>query len=681
MTSTERLHVSEAEPFVPYHHHGETRPKRQRLGPNGKRVEYGTRPFIAWDGEGVTRADGTHAYVLFANSVGDHITGTLDKPLTYKSCFELLLATKRRYPTAVHVIYGGGYDANMMMQEFEEWEVRQVYNNEFGWIRGYRIKFNPGKSLTISRGTINSSERETVTLYDVVSFFQCRFVEACDDYLGHDYPNRDLIVTNKARRSFFTMDDQDEVLAYCRAELRALVMLMDNLRERLDRVGLRLSRWDGPGACAAEFLRMNGVKRHLSRDIPEDVAGAARFAYAGGRFELVKCGHVDDTTYEYDINSAYPRAMLELPSLAKGTWRYHRIDPGPKAFCLYLIDYEQDGVIGPAPLFCRDDNGNIYFPPGVIGWYWTPEYEVAREYAQRVGASFHVIEAWEFIPASNEKPFAFVAEAYDKRQALKAAGDGAHVGLKLALNSLYGKMAQQVGWRQFEDKLRIPPYHQLEWAGFVTSYTRAMVFRAVMEHEDEVIAFETDAIFTRSPMDHLTQGNGLGEWKETKLSSLTYLQSGFYFASDENGEEIVKSRGFDRCRDDTCTHEHCVTRENVLRAMASGVVTMPARLTRFVTMGQALNQSWRLWTRWITSDRVLDLQPLVGKRTHLPCASCTFTRNGDEYTLGVWHYTLCGPGTLKIHSREFPIEWINPDPMMAHVHDTRLQGYEIDYEW
>ena len=74
-----------------------------------------------------------------------------------------------------------------------------------------------------------------------------------------------------------------------------------------------------------------------------------------------------------------------------------------------------------------------------------------------------------------------------RRLQLKALPDGdpdkpAHYPLKISLNSLYGKFAQQRGYRTDENGtvIRVPTYYQPEYSGFITSHCRAKVFRAAM---------------------------------------------------------------------------------------------------------------------------------------------------------------------------------------------------------
>lgn len=619
-------------------------------------ASYLARPFLGWDGEGVTLPDGRHIYTLLANSGGAYIADPDGLP-TWR-CLRFLLDESAKHAGAINVAYGAGYDINMILGDLTRAELLQLYRSRYTRIRGYNMSWRRGKSLYVSDG------ESSIMLYDVAPFFQCAFIKAVDDYLGDRFYERDLIVKNKALRSSFTVDDIPEVMRYNAAELVNLVELMKELRSRLNKVGLRPARWDGPGAIAAALLRREHVKEAMNVT-PPDVAEAARYAYAGGRFELVRYGSVGDgssvVAYEYDINSAYPSALRHVPNLRRGHWERVPGDAGPQDFALYHIDYSDSSGEPwlPGPLFCRRIEGTVAFPMSLVGWYWSPEANMLRDFvALHPDRSFTVLETYVYVPDNPEdKPFEFIERLYAKRRALKAGGDGAHVGIKLGLNSLYGKLAQQVGWEpaQGDKPMRIPPFHQIEWAGYVTSYARAEIMRAAMTNLSAVIAFETDALFTSEPLP-VKIGSDLGEWEATEFTQLTYVQSGTYFGTLADGSHVVaKTRGVDR---GSLTHEH------VLEGLANPVPTeqtATASLTRFVGAGIALVQSFDRWRRWETEPKVMKLYP-SGKRDHIAMPSyCWYCTNGAEpLKLGVWHMTYC---TLlhKTHSVEFPIEWINPN--------------------
>lgn len=642
---------------------------------------YLSRDIMAWDGEGITRPDGSHDYVMFAAKSTNGATADLVnlKGLATAAIFEFILETAALSPGAINVIYGGSYDFNMWLRDLPRHVAESVYRKKFVVWRNYRIGWRQGKSFYLARVNEHGKRIDTgVTIYDVVSFFQCPFVKACDEYLGERFSNREMIVTNKALRSSFTLADVPTVRVYNDAELDNLLMLVTELRARLNKCHLRPRRWDGPGAVAAALMLREDVKSYKG-DLPLGAARAARVAYAGGRFEVLKFGHVEAPAYEYDINSAYPAALRQVPDLSSGTWRKVSRDPGPQPFALYHVRYRGNRSDIPGALFRRDPNGTICYPMAVTGWYWSPEIDTAREYCARGYGSMEIMSAWVYEPATEDKPFKFIDPLYRKRKALKAGGDGAHVGIKLALNSLYGKLCQQVGAERNPDGTwKIPSFHQLEWAGFTTSWCRATILRACLDNLDDVIAFETDAVFTRVPLP-VTLGAELGDFEATEFTDLTYVQSGLYFGNLTDGRSVSKTRGVDR---------GTLTRETVLDRLAEPLARdryATAPLTRFVGLGVAVSQSWERWRRWETQSKAMILEP-SGKRIHLEC-DCMVLRydesgraisNGIE--LGYWHTTAC-PVMSDAESSPFPVVWINPNPNMKELEDLRNEpnDYESDF--
>jgi hypothetical protein len=274
----------------------------------------------------------------------------------------------------------------------------------------------------------------------------------------------------------------------------------------------------------------------------------------------------------------------------------------------------------------RNRDGTVFFSEYSHGWYWTPEAELALELG---GSVIH--EGYEWNQECDHEPFWFVEQLYNKRSALKRAGDGAHVGLKLGLNSLYGKLAQQIGWN-------------------ITSHCRSQVYRAGMQCPDDIIAFETDAVFSRVPLD-VPIGSRLGEWEQTVYQSLTYLKSGMYYGTLDSGKAVEKTRGFNK---GTITREQVI---NALEAERRGeVVTLPAEQTRFIGLGQAMNQDFTKWRKWVTAPRDIQVA-LNGKRIDSMERPYAEKHDGWQETQEGFHDTD--------FSYQYPVAWINPDDSMA----------------
>lgn len=622
---------------------------------NRRDREWLSREFVAWDGEGVTRDDGSHDYILFGSSRGHRLRSV--RGLSTKAILDF--AVNSKIPGTTNVIYGASYDWNMWLGALDAEHMEKLYKDGEVYWDDFRLSWRQGKVFSIWR----KSDGESVMFYDVVSFFQSSFVKACDSYLGDEFEDRERVAENKMLRSSFRAADLDEIDLYMSAELRNLVKLMNELRTRLYNAGLKPARWDGPGAIAVALFRREGVGDHMHQSPPE-VMPAVRHAYFGGRFEVVKCGHVEGKAYEYDINSAYPWALQDVPSFRSGQWKHVEGDPGHANFALYHLRYESATAPSfPQPLPCRYEDGSVAYPRACTGWYWTPEYDVAREYIALYGGRLQVLEAWVYEPGPDENPFSFVEPLFNKRRALKKAGDGAHVGIKLGLNSMYGKLAQQLGWRRDgQGNVHIPPYHQLEWAGYVTSKCRAAVLGGALPVLDRVIAWETDAMFTEVPLE-VPEGSHLGEWEYTEFNDLTYLQSGMYFATTAEGEVVAKTRGTDL---------GSLTRPDVLAALRRNDTHVPARLTRFTTIGQALQGRWAHWRRWETADKQIALVP-GGKRMHIECDECR-----DGFTLGRWHSTILAPWATDQHSVEYTIEWEKENKELEALRRSHYEGSRYD---
>jgi hypothetical protein len=614
-------------------------PKQLPDGTDNPRFKHRTRPsgkpraslfqrgeFIAWDGEGVTDArTKRHRYVMLMNSVEQSTIVNLGGIPT-RDALDALCTVGEANPRAIHVVFGGSYDVNMILGDCTYEQVQNVWSGAWTKVCGgrYSVCYRARKSFSIRR-TFQKTERagkgSSIVLWDVFGFFQSTFVDAMVKYLGET----DTLATireRKAQRATFRVKDIENIKSYCAMECRALVSLMEQLRDYLNTADLPISRWDGAGACAASLLRREKIVDHkrARNATPQGVLHAAQAAYAGGRTEMVRYGHAPNTRiYHYDINSAYPAAMRSCPSLSHGRWT--RETPATRdAFAMVHVEWDfEDAPM--YPFFWRSHDTSIYYPQRGRGWCWLPEYSAACD-AMRAGVlrgKVKVLEWWTWKPTARGLPFHWIDPLFTLRAQWKRDGIGAEKVLKLAINSLYGKTAQHVGGSATEP----PRYHQLEWAGFITSTTRAMVYRACalsykrgQRHKwPRIIMVATDGVYSCDPLA-LPCSSGLGEWEATHHTGLTVAQSGVYW-TDDDGKEKTFCRGFDK---------GSLSRKDIVAAWRKGHSEYDASLTRFVTMGSGLvsraafEQRWR---QWRTCPRTLRLSPDGTKRYTLRAWSRT----------------------------------------------------------
>ena len=603
------------------------------------------REFIAWDGEGTTVGLGVpQPYVLFGNSKpGERLKA--ERGLSTVECFDLLLFSKQMHPWSIFIGFSINYDVNQMLCDLPVPHLKVIHKqNKVTW-NGYRVHWFPGKWLYVRR----IKDQQSVIFYDVFGFFQSSFIVACEKFLGENDPEIGQIREGKARRASFLYSELETfIIPYWERELSLLVRLAESLRNDLDSAGIKISSWHGPGAVASKVFSLNHIKDYLDRDIPRSVNVAAQYAYAGGRFEQFRCGHYPHRVYEYDINSAYPSGIVGLPNLRNGAWE-HVETFEPDSFGVWHIDHDgretvRELYVEPQPLFCRHQGGHISYPTETRGYYWTPEAALV--------STTSILGGWVF-RGDGTLPFEFVREMYDRRREWKLKGISAEKALKLALNSMYGKMAQRIGGAYRDGRVEIPAWHQLEWAGWVTSAARAKLYRAILLNPSSVIATETDAIFTISPID-LPVSKNLGEWELTEFDNITYIQSGFYYA--EQGDTLTcKYRGLDKDRQ-TGEPKGLPYRQvlDILSGPGRFGGTLPpffGTTSRYVGLGIGLTTG-ATWRSWETNTREVTLGG-SGKRTHIdrywddmqqryvfPCPECAPHSGRQSYGANLHHCAL-----------------------------------------
>jgi len=614
------------------------------------RLANSDRPFIAWDGEGINPdGGGPQNYSLLVCATPDGTRHIKSPHLSTLEILDFLISVESDYPHAYHVGFGMGYDFNQFLSSLRREAVEILHKTGFIYLcmRQYRVEWRKGKYLRVTR---YHPHKISLTIYDTFAFFHTSFVKACESFLGSS-ETLERIKLGKSRRQDFRYEEIDnDILPYCEDEVIWLVRLMDRLRDLLDAAGIHISHWWGPGAVASAVLRKSSVHSHMC-SAPEAVREAARYAYAAGRFEMPKLGRVHPV-WGIDINSAYPTAISDLPTLSQGNWRRVENPTRLVRFGVYrvksahLIDRMGSRVL--APLFHRDRQHRISYHWFSDGWYWTPEAELVID-----DPNFIISEGWEWIPNNEERPFKWVRDMYRRRQIWKKQGNQAQYVLKIAMNSLYGKMAQRVGW---DKKNWLPPkWHQLEWAGWVTSWTRARIYRICKALGlDTIVSIETDGVYTtRDPSEiGIVASEEMGGWSVTEYRQALYVQSGLAWLEKTDGSWEIKFRGLDP---DSLTW-------SLLRLASTEGWDSPLEgtTTRFVGAGAALmskefNNKWRQWT--VTPKLVAVGGD--GKRTHHKdsCRAC----HDHKSPMDMPHDLIITPRITGM-SEPHPLPWLGMPP-------------------
>lgn len=622
-----------------------------------------TAPFIGWDGEGM-EVDGTHRYTLLANSNGRHIASATG--LTTYECLDFITSAEslRDCGKSINVMFSGGYDANMILGDLSLSQIRVLTRN--GSVRWgtFRIKYRPGRYLKVYRlqepfyieGIGKSKGKWNVTssldIFDVWGFFQHSFVAALKEWGVGEEEQVKRIKDMKLQRGVFTKEMEEAVMGYCHEECTLLAELCEELRRNFLRVGYIPKSWTGPGALGAAVLDKHKVRKFGDRSLADGVgpvAEAAMYAFFGGRIEPIRYGRYVGTVYAHDIVSAYPAGMVDLPCLAHGEWsNTPEIDPLHPFSVHHLANaHSADALLHPLPH--RTDDGRVVFPSLTTGWYWRPEATQAS-FLQKEH------EMWTWYQSCDHKPFAFVEGLFNARREMKKVGNPAQLSLKLVLNSLYGKLCQRLG-----GDTKAPPYHQLEWAGYITSRCRASVYALAMHNPSAVISFETDGVYATAPLCEDGDGS-LGSWEVTTYDEIVYVTSGMYWLR-KGDKWTAKYRGLDN---------GSLQLDDVLTGWRDGVSHVEASRTRFRGMFTSVISPERFgdWGEWITEDPRprIALYP-AGKRLVV---------TDEDPSLGLQPTMAAQPKVLHSHPHKLP--WRNGSYPLQLATDQEGRE-EMEEDW
>ncbi len=515
---------------TPAGHAGRLRGKR-----NNRMNRRLSLPFVGVDGEG---SEG--AYLLLR--AGDDYLHT-GSNLSFVDCMDFLCDLP---PGFTYVAYFFDYDVSMMTRHLPAERLNRLMNPSLRTNpkNGYQAPVDIGAFQIDYRSTREFKVRRAGTkswtvINDVGAFFQCSFVKALTSWgIGSPDELAKVKAGKDMRQDFTTMDA--EVIEYNNIECKLLAQLMTKFGAACRGINYLPHKWQGPGQLAASMLDYHGIpkRKDLESHIPLDLFEAGNKAYYGGRFEMTALGHVKAPLYNLDINSAYPDAIRTLPCLEHGSWS---LDDSPRGdLSLVFGTFRPAGDIRFEYSFLRDEfgadtarvgpylyglpvrseMGNISYPESGRGWYWLHEVEMARH------QEFKVEIAWNFTKGCDHVPFDWVPALYLKRKEWEKASDttAANMGiaLKLALNSLYGKLCQSVG---------SAPYANPIYASLITSLARTKLYAMVHVLSDcvnggrcghSVLSLATDGILATSTTDEGI-GEGLGEWDVKVITEDTLL--------------------------------------------------------------------------------------------------------------------------------------------------------------
>jgi len=304
-------------------------------GKSGRKTTLLDVSIVGIDGEGYNSTNDHHYDLIAAAGESWEEYKSEDVELKPEQIFEFLLGLPEKHGKALYFIYGGSYDFNMWVKRLGDRQLKRLAVSGKAKYQHYSISWKPKREILITdklsleckinshgkyKGKHTHTYKRKIHIYDVIGFFQMSFVAALKDWKTVDQETIDRIAQMKALRGQFDAVEKQRILGYCLEECRLLVKLGTDFRAACMKADIKPHHWYGAGALAATLMRQWGIKQYI--DLPVEVKLYALHAYFGGRTEISYQGRLPRGGYQYDINSAYPTAMVKLPCLVHGEWSF-----------------------------------------------------------------------------------------------------------------------------------------------------------------------------------------------------------------------------------------------------------------------------------------------------------------------------------------------------------------------
>ena len=448
--------------------------------------------------------------------------------------------------------YDTWYDIGKQIQTFEGYK----YNDN------YTIVYIPNKMLKFSIG-----KKHVVKMYDIAQFYEWSKLEDMSKmYLNTKkqdsakWVNMSIKYTDGKIKinqlENYYKKNVNEIGLYCQDDAFKTLELTKYMRDSFISFGYP---FENP-LSSAKLAELYQTRNYQYPQISDKMSKTHEFvkqSFHGGMFESRIRGFIDQEIFEYDINSAYPSAMVNLEHLANGKlWTVK--EPTDKAnMGWYLCDFDckyipvQKDIPYNYTILLNLYNGikQMDIPISkTTSFYCTGlrrQIITKIEYDFLLKHGFKVINhggiEWYKLTNEYEKPFEWMIKAYELRREikLKSPNDIRQKTLKKMYNSCYGKTAQQ--------KHGYSKMTNFFYASYITAACRINMAEIAIQNEKDVIEIATDGIYLLKNL-HIPNSSKLGEYETQVYEKGLFVGSGMKQLFYDNKKFSTNIRGISNDR-------------------------------------------------------------------------------------------------------------------------------------
>lgn len=456
------------------------------------------------------------------------------KQFTLNEYFNYFVNCAKNLSNTCFMCWNLKFDASIILKSLTEDEL--IILDKEGELKHFDLKITyiPKKCLTLSHRT----RKKTVKIYDAMQFYISSLDEASETYIGKNKKYTG-IYQDKKFPDKIEKNEMQLIIEYCKLDCKLTSQLMDLWVDKFyNSFKFYPKQYYSVGSIAVTYVKTQIEEMPVFKVAPYEVQELAYASYFGGHFEIYSRGK-HKKIFHYDINSAYPYAMVKMPDFLNGKWiEIKSLDAFLKnqdrvGFYKIHTIVNEERV---APFLYRDAENLIRCPSGEFITHTTSmELKVA---IQHYNLQIKFIHGYCFIPNKKQNT-SFAKLLNDMYQTRLEQKDPLQKTVyKFLINSLYGKFAQS---RPKPRGLFSPIC-----CSYITGYCRAMLLEAIKDNKDHIVMLATDGIFSTKPLDVDTSGKKiLGHWESEYHPKFYLVMAGIYaYNTKENPVLESKSRGF-----------------------------------------------------------------------------------------------------------------------------------------
>ena len=434
----------------------------------------------------------------------------------------LQFLTYKEYRKTINWYYNITFDVESILKMLPIDELEEILEDNKTEYKGFKLFYLPHKYLKIT-----DKNKHNVDFYDIAQFYAMSLDNASKEYLGDTKGVADI----KGLMEYVYYDKVKKVVDnYCVHDCELTRRLAERMHKGVLDCDIPFSKpYSRASLAETAFLDNCDIPEYL--DAPLGVNKYFYWSYYAGWFELFKRGYHNSQIIEYDINSAYPYAMLNLPDTRDLTWERVRREGKETVMGVYLCAISPKRGTHISPVQVRTQGVSVHPHANTMRYVTDDELQMLKDVYK-----VKIISGFEAHGDNLRYPFReYVQKLYADKSRYKNKDAMMYECVKRVLNGFYGKNIQRTGGR-------IGNCFNPIYASKTTSSCRRQVWEAVRDHQKDVIGIQTDSAIMKREID-IDLGEGLGQWGQKNFREGIFLLSGVYEMTGETRK--TKIRGYD----------------------------------------------------------------------------------------------------------------------------------------